>query len=194
MYYIGGKMIDILNLDFEYPNKNNSHEVLKNINLSIKEREIITILGPSGCGKTTLAKLIAGHLKYKKGKILKRDKSINSPGKDRILIAQEDSLFPWMTLGDNIKYFCDNDKKVDKLLRMVHLEPYKGYYPSQISGGMKKRISMVRALAADPEIIIMDEAFSFLDYLIKQRIYKEILYLWEISKKTYLLTPTNKIS
>lgn len=180
-------MIKINNISMEFHDTTKINKVLDNISLDIKEGEIISIIGPSGCGKTTFAKILAGYTKPVSGTISAKNRVIDSPGMDRILISQEDDLFPWMTVEENINFFSKNKIQTQSLLQIINLQKYYDYYPSQISGGMKRRVSLVRALSANPDIIIMDESFSFLDAVIKQKLYVEVLKAWQFSKKTIIL-------
>ncbi len=180
-------MIKIRNLTLDFNDSQGKIKVIDNLNLDIKKGEIISIIGPSGCGKTTLAKLLAGYLYPSKGTMQIEGKRFLGPGKDRVLVYQEDDLFPWMTVKQNINFFSNNLKKTNKLLNIVELKEYSNFYPSQISGGMKKRVSLIRAFAENPKVIILDEAFSFLDALLKDKLYNEILKIWNMSKKTIIL-------
>lgn len=180
-------MIKINNISMEFKDTTKVNRVLDSISLDIKEGEIISIIGPSGCGKTTFTKILAGYIKPVSGTITTKNKLIDSPGIDRILISQEDDLFPWMTVEENINFFSKNKNQTQNLLKIVNLHKYYNYYPAQISGGMKRRVSLVRALSANPDIIIMDESFSFLDAAIKERLYIEVLKVWRFSKKTIIL-------
>ena len=144
-------------------------------------------MGPSGCGKTTLVNIIAGYIKPIMGEILVNNQIINYPGKDRIVINQEDDLFGWMTVYENMKLVIKGDEIIEKFLNLTNLLKFKNLYPSELSGGMKKRLSFARALAVDPEFIIMDEPFGSLDYRIKQKLHEELLNIVKASNKTVLL-------
>jgi len=144
-------------------------------------------VGPSGCGKTTLVNIIAGYIKPIMGEILVNNQIINYPGKDRIVINQEDDLFGWMTVYENMKLVVKGDEIIEKFLNLTNLLKFKNLYPSELSGGMKKRLSFARALAVDPEFIIMDEPFGSLDYRIKQKLHEELLNIVKASNKTVLL-------
>ncbi len=180
-------MINIKKLNFEFNDTQGKVNILRNLNLSIKEGEIISIVGPSGCGKTTFAKIFSGYLFPLKGKMEIEGKKFSGPGKERVLVFQEDDLFPWMTVKQNINFFSNDPKITNNLLKIVGLPKYSNFYPSQISGGMKKRISLIRAFAENPKVIILDEAFSYLDSLLKEKLYEEILKIWNISKKTIVI-------
>jgi NitT/TauT family transport system ATP-binding protein len=180
-------MLKIRELGFTFNSihGNKTKKILSELSLNIESGELISILGPSGCGKTTLANLIAGYLKPSNGKIVLNEKEIGFPGKDRFVINQENDLFEWMTVKENIEFVTK--KPIKKYLEIVHLNGSENKYPHELSGGMKKRASIARALALEPDILIFDEAFSSLDYQVKEKIYLEILNIWEKTKKTIIL-------
>ncbi len=181
-------MIELTNVSYSYnglPNK--KLETIKNISLNIKDGEFVSIMGSSGCGKTTLVNLLAGYLKVEQGKICNGGKEITFPGKDRFVINQENDLFDWMNVEQNVLFFADNKDKVSEYLQMVGLENFKKKYPYQLSGGMKKRVSIARALAANAKVIIMDEPFNSLDYTMKEKLYLDLANIWKKTNKTIIL-------
>lgn len=183
-------MLKIKNIYHSYLNNDGNKIVVFNgLNLEIKEKEIVSIVGPSGCGKTTLVNIVAGYIKPINGEVLINNKSIIGPGRDRIVINQGDDLFGWMTIADNVKLVAKNksEDNIDKYIKLVHLGRFKNAYPKELSGGMKKKLSLARALAAEPEFIIMDEPFSSLDYQAKEKLYEEFLNIVKFSNKTVLL-------
>lgn len=181
-------MIELINVSYSYEDSTNKQfEVLKDISFKIENGELISIIGPSGCGKTTLANLMAGYLKNKKGKICENGKDIIAPGKDRFVINQENDLFDWMNVEENVSFFADNKKKVSEYIKLVGLENCKRKYPYELSGGMKKRVSIARALAANAEVLIMDEPFNSLDYSIKEKLYDDLAKIWKKTNKTIIL-------
>jgi NitT/TauT family transport system ATP-binding protein len=177
--------INEISFGFNSINGTKSKKILDNISLNIKDGEFVSILGPSGCGKTTFANLISGYLKPTNGTIKVNDKKINSPGKDRFIINQENDLFEWMTLKQNIEFVTT--EPIKKYLEIVHLVGNEHKYPHELSGGMKKRASIARALALKTNILIFDEAFSSLDYQVKEKIYLELIDIWKKTKKTIIL-------
>jgi NitT/TauT family transport system ATP-binding protein len=146
-------------------------EVLRNIGFQIQDHELLALVGPSGCGKTTLLRMIAGIEKYDAGAIAIDGRSLVGPGPDRGFVFQQDSLFPWRTIWRNAIFGLEINGQLDqarrarthRLLELVGLSGFEQYYPSQISGGMRQRVNLARALALDPEVLIMDEPFSALD-------------------------------
>lgn len=174
-----------------------SHEKkagIKNISFSVKEGEFITIVGPSGCGKSTLLRCIAGFEKIDSGKVLLQGKHIKKPGPDRFMVFQGlDQLFPWLTVKENIIFALRSvnkksgcDERADCFLEMVGLSEYKDYYPYQLSGGMKQRVSIARALSVDPKLLLMDEPFGSLDAFSRKTMQGKLLEIWEKTKTTIL--------
>lgn len=172
-------------------------EVLKNINLTIEEGEFIAIVGFSGSGKSTLINLIAGLIQPDEGEILLRGKRISAPGPDRGVVFQNYSLLPWLTVHGNIEMAVkqvfpnmkakERDEHVAKYIEMVNLTPAIHKHPSKLSGGMRQRVSVARALAIDPEILLLDEPLSALDALTRGSLQIEIERIWRESKKTIMM-------
>lgn len=174
-------------------------KVLDNINLDIEKGSFVSIVGPSGCGKSTLLYLIAGLEKADRGSITVAGKEVTKPGPDRIVVFQEDGLFPWLTVFDNVTYGLkikglskeEMEKKARDVLQMVHLSQYIDSYPHQLSGGMKQRVSIARALVMEPDILLMDEPFSALDEQTRMVLHRELLEIWRKTKVTILFVTHN---
>ncbi|MEG0641635.1 MAG: ABC transporter ATP-binding protein SaoA [Clostridium sp.] len=170
-------------------------EVLKDIDLTVNEGEFVTLLGPSGCGKTTLLTIIAGFQKSTSGEIKVSNKVVNSPGPDRGFVFQSYALFPWMTVGKNIVYPMkqqgmqkqEREKRLQELLKMSHLEGKENLYPHQISGGMKQRVAVVRALACRPEVLLMDEPLGAVDFQMRQILQEELEEIWLQDRTTVIM-------
>ena len=156
--------------------KYNEHEVIKNLSFSLKKGEVIALLGPSGCGKTTILNITSGLLAETAGKVSVHTKKFG-------YVFQEPRLLPWRTVIDNILFVMkEKDRKVkqkqtNEILKMVGLDHVANDYPSKLSGGMKQRVSIARALAADPQIILMDEPFSALDPKLKNELQEDVIKL-----------------
>ena len=191
--------IKIVNLNKSFNNKT----VLDNINLEVKEGEIISLLGPSGCGKSTTLKIIAGILDFDKGDILFNDKSIkNTTTKNRNvgIVFQEYLLFPHMTVYENIEFGLkmkkvrkgDRDKKVKELIELVKLKDYDNKYPSELSGGQKQRVAIARTLAVNPQVLLLDEPFSNLDINLRQEMREFVSTLQKELKVTTILVTHDK--
>ncbi|GAA3859255.1 ABC transporter ATP-binding protein [Celeribacter arenosi] len=171
--------------------------VLNGINLSVEEGEFLVLLGFSGSGKTTLINLLAGLEKPSSGKITYRGKPIEGPGPERGVIFQSYSLMPWLTVDGNVALAVDSvfpkmssaDKKakVDHYIKMVGLGHAKTRRPAELSGGMRQRVNVARALAMDPEMLLLDEPLSALDALTRANLADEIEHIWEADKKTCVL-------
>ncbi|MFQ6051242.1 MAG: ABC transporter ATP-binding protein [Candidatus Hydrothermarchaeota archaeon] len=162
------------------------------LNLEIKENEFAVVVGPSGCGKSTLLYLIAGFEKPTSGKILLNDEVIRGPGPDRGFVFQEFMLYPWKNVLSNIMFGLEIQgipkkearEKAMFYVRMIGLEGFEDKYPHELSGGMKQRVGIARALAYDPEVLLMDEPFGALDAQTKKIMQGELLRIWNETKKT----------
>lgn len=171
--------------------------VLKDIHLGIREGEFVAIVGFSGSGKTTLISLLAGLLRADAGELLCNGKPIEGPGPDRGVVFQSYSLMPWMTVRQNValavdQVFAEAPKaeraaRVEKYIDMVNLTPAMDKRPAELSGGMRQRVSVARALAASPEILLLDEPLSALDALTRSKLQDEIIRIWSQEKKTVVL-------
>ncbi|MDY6789742.1 MAG: ABC transporter ATP-binding protein [Thermodesulfobacteriota bacterium] len=168
--------------------------VLDNINLQFDHGEMVCILGPSGCGKSTLLGIIAGFDKSTSGGVLIDDNQVDGPSSDNIFVFQHSGLLPWMTVWENIelglRHMKDIDLKKEKIqefIEMVELEGFEDHYPHQLSGGMQRRAELARAIIVNPDMLIMDEPFSGLDFLTHMKIREEVVNMHEFLGKTTLL-------
>ena len=174
--------------------------ILNGINLSLGEHEFLSILGPSGCGKTTMLRCIAGFEKYN-GEIKINGQVKTGPGTDRIMVFQDfNQLFPWKTVAGNIQYplklqgIKDKDRLnniTEEVLAKVNLSGYEKKYPHQLSGGMKQRVAIAKALALKPEIILMDEPFAALDAMTRNNLQDEVLKIFTKEKCTVIFVTHN---
>jgi len=145
-------------------------EALRSISLDVERGEFITVVGPSGCGKTTFLRIVAGLEHASAGEVLLDGRSVKEPGSDRGFVFQNDSLLPWRTVLANAiigrevagSVGAADRKRTIELLKLVGLEGFENYYPRQLSGGMRQRVNLARALAIGPEILLMDEPFAAL--------------------------------
>ena len=176
--------IKLVNVSKFYTVEKENMKVLDGINLIIPENKITVILGRSGCGKTTLLRLVAGLENFDKGDII----GANSIRK--AYVFQEDRLMPWLNVKKNITFGIHNkdidNMKIDKIIETVGLKKFYSSYPSQLSGGMKQRVSIARAFAYEPDFIMMDEPFSALDFFTREQMQNELLKIHETSKCSIL--------
>ena len=188
------------NLTKTYADQGQTESVLKNLDLQIAEREFLCILGPSGCGKTTLLRCIAGFEKFE-GSIYVNGEEKHAPGTDRIMVFQDfNQLFPWKTVEKNIQYplrlsgirdKAQLKRMSDEALAKVQLTAYAHYYPYQLSGGMKQRVAIAKALALKPKIILMDEPFAALDAMTRRTLQNELLRITEQETCTFIFITHN---
>jgi len=167
---------------------------IENISFRVRENEFCVIVGPSGCGKSTLLYLAAGFEKPTSGEILLDGRRIEGPGPDRGFVFQEFALYPWKTVLDNVAFGLEIQgverkearKRAEKHIDVIGLRGFENSYPHTLSGGMKQRVGIARALAYEPEILLMDEPFGSLDAQTKKLMQRELLRVWEHHKKTVL--------
>lgn len=167
---------------------------IDNINLEVREGELVTIIGPSGCGKSTLLMILAGLYDQSSGAALLDGTAINGPGLDRGVVFQEFALFPWLTVRNNICFglkmkgvpASEHDQIVKHYLKMVKLEEFEKIFPHRLSGGMKQRVGIARALAYAPELLLMDEPFGALDAQTRTSLQQMLVDIWAETRKTIL--------
>lgn len=190
-------LLELKNVNKSYGEGRHTIKILKDINLDIHEGEFIAIVGFSGSGKTTLVSLIAGLIAADAGKLLKNGRLIQEPGPDRGVVFQNYSLMPWLTVYQNVALAVDAIFKdwtaeqrrlhTEKYIHMVNLGRAMDKKPAELSGGMRQRVNVARALAANPDILLLDEPLSALDALTRGNLQDEILQIWEQDKKTVIL-------
>ena len=185
-------------LELKNVNRNfGPHSVLKDINLGIEKGEFVAIVGFSGAGKTTLINLIAGLLRPDSGTVTLNDLEITAPGPDRGIVFQNYSLLPWLSVYENIYLAVDQvfrnwapakkQQHAEKYIAMVNLSPAREKRPHELSGGMKQRVSVARALAMEPQVLLLDEPLSALDALTRATLQDELSRIWDENKKTVVL-------
>ena len=190
-------LLQLKNVSKAYGEGKDRVSVLSDINLDIKEGEFIAIVGFSGSGKTTLISMIAGLIQPDSGEVLKNGKIIAAPGPDRGVVFQNYSLMPWLTVYENVALAVDaiftdwtaeqRRAHAERYIKMVNLGRAMDKKPSELSGGMRQRVNVARALAANPDILLLDEPLSALDALTRGNLQDEILQIWEQDKKTVIL-------
>lgn len=189
--------LEIENISKVYPTPQGSYTVLEDVNFSVNEGEFICVIGHSGCGKSTLLNMVAGFVQPTEGEVRLKGQKINRPGPDRMVVFQNYALLPWKTAFENI-YLAVNavypeKPKKDKIeivrehLTMVGLEDAAHKKPKQLSGGMKQRVSIARALSIYPQILILDEPFGALDAITREELQDELIKIWEQHKITVMM-------
>jgi len=184
--------IKTLNLRKVFGTGNSRVIAIDNLNLEIKENTFTVIVGPSGCGKSTFLYLVAGFDKPTSGQILLDNTPISGPGPDRGFVFQEFALYPWKTVLGNILFGLEIQKvpkevareKAMSYIKLVGLEGFENAYPHTLSGGMKQRVGIARALAYEPSVLLMDEPFGSLDAQTKKLMQQELMRIWEETRKT----------
>ena len=167
-------------------------EVLQPINLEVAEGELVCILGPSGCGKSTLLNIVGGFLAPTGGVVTIDEEPVTAPDPRRIFVFQERGVFPWLTVEGNIGFglfrLSDEEKRkrIAHYVQLVGLEGFERSYPRELSGGMKQRLEVARALAVNPDVLFLDEPFGALDSITRLQMRGELLRIWQAERKTIL--------
>jgi NitT/TauT family transport system ATP-binding protein len=188
--FISGRAV---NLTFRPPNRA-PVRALQNFDIDIGEGEFLSIVGPSGCGKSTFLNVVLGLIRPDNGDVRVRGTPITGPGTDRAMVFQEFGLLPWRTVQANVELglelkgmsAADRRKVSEPLIDMIGLSGFEGHFPHELSGGMKQRVGLARALATDPNVLLMDEPFAALDAQTRDLMQAELLRVWQTAKKTVL--------
>lgn len=193
----GPACLELYNVGKSFPSAKGRHQVLSHVNLNIREGEFVAVLGRSGSGKTTLVSLIAGLLTPDEGSISAFGVPLRGPDPERGVVFQNYSLLPWLSVADNVRLAVNQvfphwsaeqrEAQVDSHLRMVHLTAAANKRPSELSGGMRQRVAVARALAADPKVLLLDEPFGALDALTRGTLQRELEAIWLEKRKTVLM-------
>ena len=186
--YIQGRNV---NLTFRPPNRG-PVRALQGFDIEVYEGEFLSIVGPSGCGKSTFLNVLLGLIKPDSGDLTLDGKRISGPGTDRAMVFQEFGLLPWRTAQSNIELglelkgvAVETRRSISaRLVTMVGLAGFEGHYPHELSGGMKQRVGLARALATDPDVLLMDEPFAALDAQTRDLMQVELLRIWQEARKT----------
>ena len=167
---------------------------LTSVTTSMGSGEFISMVGPSGCGKSTMLRLVAGLIKPTTGQLTVNGKEIGEPGPDRGMMFQKATLFPWLTVYDNIAFSLKmqgklkgNEDKVEKMIEIIGLQGFRNDYPGQLSGGMAQRVALVRSLINEPEILLLDEPLGALDAFTRMNMQDEILKIWQEKQQLALM-------
>lgn len=186
--------IEIDGLRKVYSRKDKDVEVIRDITLNIKEGDFVSIVGPSGCGKSTFLHIVGGFIDNTAGTVKVRGKEVSKPGPDRGMMFQESALFPWRKVYGNVawglemKKLCKKEiaERVEHYLRLVGLWDFRNHLPSELSGGMRQRVSLAKTLAINPDVLLMDEPFGALDAQTREVMQDELLRIWTESQKSVL--------
>ncbi len=185
--------ITVQELSKSFENKRGAKErtvVLSDISFEVRDGEFVSLLGPSGCGKTTTLTIIAGFQPRDSGKIFVNNREVTKPGPDRAFVFQNYALLPWLKVGENILYpmkkrkipKAQREQRLKELLEMAQLQDYANYYIHEISGGMKQRVALLRALACDPEVLLLDEPLGAVDFQMRQLLQKQLEQMLQAKK------------
>ncbi len=165
---------------------------LDNVNLEVRDNEFLTVIGPSGCGKTTLLRIIAGLISYDQGEVSINGTQVTRPGPDRSVVFQNFALLPWADVLTNVSFGLEirgvskteRESTAMRLVRLVGLQGFERRLPKELSGGMQQRVGLARALAVNPQILLMDEPFGALDEQTRRLLQEQLLQIWERERKT----------
>ena len=178
--------LDHVSKSFEKIETDEVTHALNEINLTMESGEFISLVGPSGCGKSTILRLVAGLIQPTTGKLTVDGKTITEPSPERGMVFQKPTLFPWLTVWDNIAFSLrmqgrlkGNKDKVERMIKVIGLEKFRNDYPGQLSGGMAQRVALVRSLINEPDILLLDEPLGALDAFTRMNIQDEILKIWQ---------------
>src|SRR5205823_846006 len=162
--------------------------VLDGISLEVRQGEFVVLVGPSGCGKSTVLNILGGFQRPTSGQVLVGGEPVRGPDRRRIFVFQENGVFPWLTVHDNVGFGVRDAARREAIIAhyidMVGLSGFERAYPRELSGGMRQRVELARALAADPETIWMDEPFGALDYLTRLKMRADLVRIWQSERKT----------
>lgn len=188
-------LLEIKNINMNYHKKDGVTEALKNINFTVEREEFISIIGPSGCGKSTLLNIISGLLTPSSGEVIYNDPEVKNNLDKMGYMFQKDFLFPWLTVKENVMlglklkkvYTKENIEFAHKLLKNYGLEKFQNHKPTELSGGMRQRVALIRTLVLKPEVLLLDEPFSALDYQSRLNVTDDVYEIIKREKKTAIM-------
>jgi NitT/TauT family transport system ATP-binding protein len=184
--------VELRGLQMTFPGKKGEPciHVLAGISLQVRQGEFVVLVGPSGCGKSTVLNILGGFQPATEGEVLVGGEPVHGPDPRRIFVFQENGVFPWLNVVDNIGFGLSRKTRIERqeivtrYIDMVGLQGFERAYPRELSGGMRQRVELARALAANPETIWMDEPFGALDYLTRLKMRADLVRIWQTEKKT----------
>jgi NitT/TauT family transport system ATP-binding protein len=187
-------VLQVNNVRKVYQSANERYVALDGVNLDVADGEFLCLLGPSGCGKSTLLNILAGFETVSAGLVTSNGIAVRGAGRDRVMFFQDagSALLPWLTVEENMRFALrvrkvpksQWDAIIDQYLTMVDLDRHRGKFPAQLSGGMRQRLQIARALAVEPQVLLMDEPFAALDALTRRRMHTVLLEIWQRTRKT----------
>lgn len=188
-------LLEIKNINMNYHKKDGVTEALKNINFTVEREEFISIIGPSGCGKSTLLNIISGLLTPSSGEVIYNDPEVKNNLDKMGYMFQRDFLFPWLTVKENVMlglklkkvYTKENIEFAHQLLKNYGLEKFQNHKPTELSGGMRQRVALIRTLVLKPEVLLLDEPFSALDYQSRLNVTDDVYEIIKREKKTAIM-------
>ena len=189
---VDGAKLSTHGLGMVFHRGNEEISVLENINLAVADGEFVCLLGPSGCGKSTLLNTMAGFLSPTRGEVRVDNEVVQGPDPRRIFVFQERGVFPWLTVEGNIAFGLmkltreERERRIAHYVQMVGLQGFEKAYPSELSGGMKQRLEVARALAVNPDMLLLDEPFGALDSITRLTMRRELLRIWQTERKTII--------
>jgi NitT/TauT family transport system ATP-binding protein len=195
----GGTSLSLEGVSFEAESNRGKVNVLQAATLDVAAGEFVCLLGPSGSGKSTILNLLGGLSRPTSGRVLVGGREVRGPGPDRAIVFQDAALFPWLTLRDNVEFPLHIQRlsagaraaRSEELLRLVHLWRFRDHHPHELSGGMRQRGAIARALATDPAVLLMDEPFAALDAQTRDILHAELERIWSATKKTVVFVTHN---
>ena len=184
--------VEFRGVNKRFPTEKGEVDVLRDINLDIREGELVCLLGPSGCGKSTLLNIVGGFMEPTSGTVSIDGQIVTGPDRRRIFVFQERGVFPWLTVEGNIAFglqdlsLDERRQRIAHYVKLVGLSGFESTYPHELSGGMKQRLEVARAFAVNPDVLYLDEPFGALDSITRLIMRGELLRLWQVEKKTIL--------
>jgi NitT/TauT family transport system ATP-binding protein len=186
--------LELSGISMVYTQRGRRFAALQDVSLQIEKGEFISLVGASGCGKTTLLRIVDGLVLPTRGQVCVDGQRVTKPGPDRGFVFQQDALFPWRTVLDNIIFGLEVQgrkkrealQRADELVRLVGLAGFEQHFPHELSGGMRQRANLARALTIDPDILLMDEPFAALDAQTRELMQAELLRVWRSNRKTVM--------
>jgi NitT/TauT family transport system ATP-binding protein len=193
-YVAPANKLELRNISMQYAQRGRRFTALRDVSLEVAAGEFISLVGASGCGKTTLLRIVDGLVTPSRGEVWVDGRQVSRPGPDRGFVFQQDALFPWRTVLDNVIFGLEVQGKpkrqarerADVLVRLVGLSGFEQHFPHELSGGMRQRANLARALTIDPDVLLMDEPFAALDAQTREIMQSELLRIWRSNRKTVL--------